>query len=220
MKKVYLTAIVALVLLSLVLGIMLHRYKNRIEEISYTLPKTDTVYVDKPFKSVKEYKYIEVPKLVMFYNQPEVKIDTVYVDSVRIHYVIPSGNLDFNHQFLLKYPDSQKLVQLVTSKNTLQLTQLDKNGLIHTDSFVFYPEINHYNYQDMALTYKRKPLIQRFDIGMDVMVRPMKNMYDLNLYLKYKTRKTNYEIGLSTYYYPALEPGIRYTPFLRLGLNL
>lgn len=222
-QKVYFILFLGFLLLSLFLSFKLYEVTVQKHDNNQTVvnPKTDTVYSRKPFKPVPQYKFIQVPKLVMFFNDPGVKIDTVYVDSSKVHYGLPIGSIEFSHQFLLKYQDSQKLIQLTTNKNTLSLTQLDKNGLIHTDKFThFYPEVNWYNYQDGILTYKRKPFFQRFDIGIDVMVRPIINMYDLNFGLKYKTRKIYYEIGLNSHFYPALDPKFGYTPYLRVGLIL
>ena len=184
--------------------------------------KIDTVYINKPFKPVPEYRFIKVPYLVTFWNDSPVKIDTVYVDSTRIHYVIPEGHVTFNHQFLVQYPESPKLVQMVTSKNTLEFTFLKPDGLIRTEKYgEFYPEVNYYNYQNNQLTYKRKPFFQRFEISPELMIRPLANMYDLNLGLKYKTRKIYYEIGLNSYYYPILgTKPLGATPYLRVGLTL
>ena len=222
-QNIYLILALVFLALSVFLGIKLYETKVNQNDNSQTvvIPKTDTTYSKKPFKPIPQYKFIQVPRLVMFFNDPEVRIDTVYVDSSKIHYSLPSGQLEFNHQFLLKYQNSQKLVQLITSNSTLQITQLDKNGLIHTDKFTnFYPEVNSYNYQDGVLSYKRKPFFQRFGIGADIMARPVINMYDLNLGIKYKTRKTYYEIGLNSYFYPTLDPKFGCTPYLRVGLTL
>ena len=222
-QKVYFILFIGFLLLSLFLGFKLYEVHVQKHDNSQTIvnPKTDTTYSKKPFKPVPQYKFIQVPKLVMFFNDPEVRIDTVYVDSSKVHYRLPTGSIEFSHQFLLKYQNSQKLVQITTNKNTLSLTQLDKNGLIHTDKFTnFYPEVNLYNYQDGVLTYKRKPFFQRFNIGIDVTVRPIINMYDLNIGLKYKTRKTYYEIGLNSYFHPAVDPKFGYIPYLRVGLIL
>ena len=222
-QKVYFILFIGFLLLSMFLGFKLYEVHVQKHDNNQTIvnPKTDTTYSKKPFKPIPQYKFIQVPKLVMFFNDPEVRIDTVYVDSSKVHYRLPTGSIEFNHQFLLKYQNSQKLVQITTNKNTLSLTQLDKNGLIHTDKFTnFYPEVNSYNYQDGVLTYKRKPFLQRFNIDIDVTVRPIINMYDLNLGLKYKTRKTYYEIGLNSYFYPTVDPKFGYTPYLRVGLIL
>lgn len=220
-QRVYFILFLVFLLLSVFLSFKLFEIKTNIHDQNQTvnIPKTDTTYSNKPFKPIQKYEFISVPKLVMFFNDPDVPIDTVYVDKTKIYYHLPGTQIEFNHQFLLKYQSSQKLIQFTTGNHTLELTQLDKSGLIHTDKFInFYPEINLYNYKDGALTYKRKPFLQRFDIGVDVMVRPIINLYDLNIGLKYKTRKTYYEIGLNSYFYPTLDPKFGYTPYLRVGL--
>lgn len=184
--------------------------------------RPDTIYVNKPFKPIPQYKFLKVPYLVTFWRDPQVKIDTVYVDSAKVHYAIPTGHIEFNHQFLVQYPESPKLIQMVTSKNTLEFTFIKPDGLIRTERYTeFYPEVNYYNYTDGQLTYKRKPFFQRFEISPELMIRPLANMYDLNLGLKYKTRKIYYEIGLNSYYYPnfGTKP-LGATPYLRIGLTL
>lgn len=219
-KNVILTIVVILlVILSCFLTVRLYQEKHK--PILVDPDHTDTVYVKKPFTPIPQYKFISVPYLVTFWADPEVKIDTVYVDSTKIHYVIPSGSLEFNHQFLVKYPENPKLIQMVTSKDNLEFTFLKPDGLIRTEKYAFYPEINHYNYQNSGLTYKRKPFIQRFEISPELMVRPFADMYDLNLGLKYKTRKIYYEIGLNSYYYPILgTEQLGATPYLRIGITL
>ena len=214
---------VALFLLSVLIMVWSILFVNRhLPENPFRSQKIDTVYVTKPFTPVKEYKFIQIPYLVTFWRDTEVQIDTVYVDSSKVHYSIPTGHLEFNHQFLVKYPESPKLVQLVTSNNTLELTFLKPDGLVRTERYTqFYPEVNHYNYHNNQLTYQRKPFFQRFELSPELMVRPLANMYDLNFGLKYKTRKIYYEIGLNSYYYPILgENQLGVTPYVRVGLTL
>ena len=219
-KNVILTIVVILlVILSCFLTVRLYQEKHKPGPIEPG--HTDTVYVKKPFTPIPQYKFLKVPYLVTFWAEPDIKIDTVYVDSSKVHYVIPTGHIEFNHQFLLKYPENPKLVQMVTSKGNLELTFLKPDGLIRTEKYEFYPEVNYYNYQNSGLTYKRKPFFQRFEISPELMVRPLANMYDLNLGLKYKTRIIYYEIGLNSYYYPALgNKPLGLTPYLRVGLTL
>ena len=220
MKKiVYYVIIVVLLLFSVYLAFKLWNEKHK--PIPIDQVKTDTIYVNKPFKPIPEYKFINIPYLVTFWSDPDIKIDTVYVDSSQIHYVLPSGNVDLNHQFLVKYPENPKLLQMVTSKESLEFTFLKPDGLVRTEKYSFYPEVNYYNYQNDGLTYKRKPFIQRFEISPEVMVRPFANMYDLNFGLKYKTRKIYYEIGINSYYYPVLSfSQLNVTPYVRVGLTL
>lgn len=221
MKKnvLFIILVVLLSILSSFLAITL--YKERHKPSNVNPGHTDTVYVNKPFNPIPQFKFVNLPYFVTFWNEPEVKIDTVYTDNTSIHYVIPSGHAEFNHQFLLKYPESPKLIQMTTSKGNLDFTFLKPDGLIRTESYTFYPEVNYYNYQNSGLTYKRKPFFQRFEISPEVQVRPLVNMYDLNLGLKYKTRKIYYEIGINSYYYPTFGPqALGFTPYLKVGLTI
>ena len=218
-KNYYLITLILLLILTVFLAICL--YKEKYKPAPVNPSYIDTVYVNRPFKSIKEYNFISMPYLVTFWADPEIKIDTVYVDNIKVHYIIPSGHVEFNHQILVKYPESPKLIQMITSKNTLELTLLKPDGFIRTEKYNFYPEINYYNYQSSGLTYERKPFFQRFEISPEIMIRPIVNMYDINLGLKYKTRKIYYEIGLNSYYYPSFElHNFGFTPYLRIGITL
>ena len=157
-KSVYYVIVVILLLSSVYLAFRLWNEKHK--PIPIDQIKTDTIYVNKPFKPIPEYKFINIPYLVTFWSDPDIKIDTVYVDSSQIHYVLPSGNVNLNHQFLVKYPENPKLLQMVTSKENLEFTFLKPDGLVRTEKYSFYPEVNYYNYQNNGLTYKRKPFIQ------------------------------------------------------------
>lgn len=179
----------------------------------------DTVYVHNNFQPSNGFKLIQVPHLVMFYSDEIVRIDTVYVDSAKVNYILPEGRIEFNHQFLLNHRDSQKLIELSTSNNSLQLTQLDKNGLIHTDHFKFNPEVNYYHYRNGTLTYHKKPFLQNLEFGAEVMVRPLANMYDFNFGIVYKTSKIIYEIGFNSYFYPIQNSPLGCTPYLKVGIK-
>ena len=80
-QKVYFILFVWFLLLSLFLGFKLYEVIVQKQDNSQTVvnPKTDTTYSKKPFKPVPQYKFIQVPRFVIFFSEPEVKVDTVYI---------------------------------------------------------------------------------------------------------------------------------------------
>ena len=221
MNKIEAVVIVVLMILLSFFMIQNRRLRNEVDQSRVVYVKPDTSYSKKPFNPVPEYKFVQVPSLVVFYPQEEVEIDTVYVSKKEIQFISTSGKeFSFNPQFLLQYPENSKLVQMVQHKKTLEFVFINPRGKLYSEEFTpYYPDVNLYNYQNGELTFKRKPFLQRFDFSVEAMVRPLVNMYDVNLTLNYKTRKSYYEIGLNSHYYPTLQPNIGYTPFIKAGIT-
>lgn len=163
----------------------------------------DTVYVNKPYKPVPEYKFISVPKLVMFYKRDTVHVvDSVLANTKTVVVYYRDSSKTFSTGFLSQFPNAPKIIQLRTDKKNLSITKVNTNGDISTETHEFCPDIYNYNYYLGTLTYKKKSFLQRLQPTAELMVRPVHNLWDLNLGIGYKTRKTNYEIGLNTHYYP------------------
>lgn len=180
--------------------------------------RPDTVYVNKAFKPIPEYKLIRVPYTVWVYNkEKEVKIDSISVDSSQVTISIDKISYSFSNQFLAKYPEFSKLIQFTTGNNELKITQLNTNGLICTEAYEFKPELYNYNYTRGHLTSKPKPFFQNIHPTVEILVRPIHNLWDVNLGLNYKTSIFYYEIGLNTHYYPTFENQVIFDPYLKVG---
>lgn len=178
--------------------------------------KTDTIYRYSPFIPQKELKYVSVPRYVILYPPN----DTVFIENIittpgNIEVVYrDSSSANFNPQFLSRYPEAHKLVQMTTNRGQLELTTLSTRGILQTTSYNFNPELYNYNYYGNALTYKRKPFYQNLNPTVELMVRPINSMYDINIGIEYKTRNIQYELGINGHYYPATKLG--YGPYLKV----
>ena len=121
--------------------------KSQVKVLSEPKPvKVDTVY--KPFIPIKPYKSISPPesKTLFQYNHPIIIDSIIYhTDTVTI-YAIDStkpSKIDFNKDFLLNYPDSPKLLQMLLNGNDLSFNLLFPNG-----------ESTQYNYYIKPDRYK------------------------------------------------------------------
>lgn len=207
------------ILFFLLIGLCVHSIRQ------CTIPKdvpvvpevrTDTIYRHTPFIPQKPLKYVSVPRYIILYPPN----DTVFIEKI----ITTPGNLqvvykdsssaNFNPQFLGRYPEAPKLVQMTTNRGQLELTTLSTRGTLQTTSYNFNPELYNYNYSGNALTYKRKPFYQNLNPTAELMVRPINNMYDLNIGIEYKTRNIQYELGMNGHYYPATKWG--YGPYLKV----
>lgn len=210
------------IILAIALSIMLFitLRSNKPQELKPSdSTKPDTVYVDKPYKSIPEYKFISVPTLVTFYKTDTIRVDSVKVDSKDIHLYSGKISHDFSISFLSNHPEANKLVQFTTKKGQLNITQVNHEGITYSQSYAFYPDIYNYNYQDNSLSYRKKPFFQRFYGSSELMYRPLNDLWDFNLGIGYKTRKINYEIGLNTHYYPIFQSTLGFDPYFRVRLT-
>ena len=76
---------------------------------------------------------------------------------------------------------------------------------------------NSYNYVNNTLTSKKKSFIKKLSPYVEAQYRPFNNLMDLNLGLKYNTRKINYEIGFNTFYYPEFSKSLGADLYLKLN---
>lgn len=207
------------ILFFLLIGLCIHsisQCNTKKEVLVVPDVKTDTIYRHTNFIPQKTLKFLSVPRYVILYNPN----DTVFIEKI----ITTPGNLqvvykdsssaNFNPQFLGRYPEAPKLVQMTTNRGQLELTTLSTRGTLQTTSYNFNPELYNYNYSGNALTYKRKPFYQNLNPTAELMVRPLNNMYDLNIGIEYKTRNIQYEIGMNGHYYPATKWG--YGPYLKV----
>ena len=207
------------ILLFLLVGLFIHSISQCTEPKDIpvvTDTKIDTIYRNSPFIPQIGLKYISVPRYVILYPPN----DTVFIEKIittpgNISVVYrDSSSANFNPQFLGRYPEAPKLVQMTTNRGQLELTTLSTRGILQTTSYNFNPELYNYNYYGNALTYKRKPFYQNLNPTVEFMVRPINNMYDINIGIEYKTRNIQYELGMNGHYYPATKFG--YGPYLKV----
>lgn len=174
--------------------------------------RTDTVYVDKPFKPDKPLGTEVKPITVTQY-----RIDTVYIDSIRIEKEIVYINTDkdtitYHTNFLTQYTTAPKLLQLDVNKKKLDLTLLSTEGTIRQESHNVDLTKYQYRYTDGRMSAQRYKSKLKIGFQASYMVRPLKNFHDVNINIVLKTTKIYYIGGINTYYYPSLNNAFGVTP--------
>ena len=208
-----------------ILVFLLITQSKKIEDLKtknkYLSNTTDTVYIEKPLKVGPEYVYIEKPKYITKYleSEPkEIKEIQIIHDTVRV-YTDKFTSFDISSEFLTRYPNTDRLIQLLFTDDNLQLSLLDVKGNVFSKTYDINTELYSYNYVNNQLSWKRKPFIKRFSPTLGITYRPINSMYDLSLGLKYNTRKINYEVGLNSFYYPKFKSELGLDVYLRISYN-
>lgn len=197
---------------------------NRNCELKYNFEnytkKPDTVWYNKPFKPEYEYPVFNIPSMVFVYQTDTLSIDRVeYVDNIVTITKVDSVKVEYNGQFLTNYPDSPKLLQILSDKNKLAVSTFNTDCNLTTQEYHVNYDRYSYNYQNGNLTSKKKSFFQRFEPVAEYTLRPFNNLHDFNLGLKYNTTKFNYEAGLNLNYYPKLNDGVGADLYLRVQYN-
>lgn len=182
--------------------------------------KPDTVWYDKPFVPKVEYPDFNIPSLVFLYQIDTVQIDRIeYKDNFITIIKKDSTQVGYMGEFLTNYPDSPKLLQILSESNKLSISTFNTDCSLSTVEY----EVNYnrysYNYLNGNLTSKKKPFLKRFKPVAEYTLRPFNNLHDLDLGLKYNTTKFNYEAGLNLNYYPKWDNGIRADLYLKVQYN-
>lgn len=180
----------------------------------------DTVWYNKPFKPETKYPNFNIPSMVFLYRVDTVPIDRIeYRDNVVTITKVDSVKIQYKDRFLTNYPSSPKLLQILTGNNKLSISIFDTNCNVITQEYKVNYSLYSYNYQDGNLTSKKKSFIKRFNPVAEYTFRPLSNLHDFDLGLKYNTTKFNYEAGLNINYYPKWNNGIRTDLYLRVQYN-
>lgn len=216
MKKIF------VVLLVIATGVLITHLINRNvklrDQLKAVTCKVDTVYFEKPYVPKTEFKNINIPKSVFVYRNEPVEIEkVVYRDTtVEIH-TRDSTIIEYKPLFLTEYPNSPKLIQMILNDTDLSLTTMNPEGIVMTHNHNINLNRYQYNYLDGKLTFKNRGFFNRLSIVPEYMFRPVSNLHDLNLGIKYDTGKFSYELGLNVNYYPSIKKGLGYEPFLKLS---
>ena len=214
MKTTILTVINLVLVIAL--GILLSRFLGQNQKNQ--IPVTDTVFIDRVLKPETQYKEVEVPKTVYQYRVDTVEISKVELksDTVTI-YLQDSLTLEVSSQFLTQYPTTDRLIQLLVDSKTLNLSLQNTSGKVFTKTYEVDFQNHSYNYLENTLTSKPKPIIRRFSPYTELQFRPIHNLWDFNLGLKYETKLFNYEIGFNAFYYPEFKKNLGTDLYLKLN---
>lgn len=210
----------AMAIMAIVIVIMNCQNRKLRASMNSPVVVTDTIWVDKPFKPKIEYPNFQVPNTVFIYRVDSIPVERIeYRDRIITVVQKDSTRLEYNELFLTNHPKCSKLIQLLNDKNQLSLTTLNIQGEIHTEEYKVDYHRYRYNYVNGNLTYKKLPFYKRFKPVAQYTVRPLHNLHDLDLGLKYNTSKINYEAGLNINYYPGIKPNPGFDPYLRVSYN-
>ena len=208
--------LLSLLILSWMITLSLKVKMNKMRDDD-TMPRVDTIYKTKVFQPEKEYKTIQVPKLVVFYPKDSVPVHRVEADLKRIDVNFGFNQLkSYSTQFLAKYPESNKLVQILLDHNILTLTELDSSGDISTRKYKVNPNLYRYSYFGGTMTKNPQKFLKKFRLSSEIMIRPLSNLYDVNLGLGRETSFLYYEIGLNSHWYPGWETPFGLDPYIRV----
>lgn len=151
----------------------------------------DTIYLPaRKFQKLEPLPKVDLPKRVIFYRNPES--GTVeYEDSAKVtdsdkdslsSFNLNQGNLRLD--FL--NPDSKN------STTKVYKLDLDNNQYTFTNGTLTHKKINFYEKKDFV-----KPYIY-------LQYRPIHGFWDTGGGISFKTTRSNYQIGINSYYYPSL----------------
>ena len=166
----------------------LSREVNSLEQAVNEIP--DTVYKDKPFKPEKKYSEENEPDRILVYDNRQ---STLFPDSML-------------RQPVISKQDS--LVQIVLKKNQLNLSLLNQQTETYsTRLFNINLDKYNYNWYEGQLTRKK---VARLSLNPYVYgkYRPFNNLFDMGAGLSIETKRFNYKLGVSTFYYPKIKSGI------------
>ena len=180
--------------------------------------KTDTIWVDRPFTPEPEFKEPVKPENVTGY-----RIDTITITDIQLQHdtvfitLEDSTKLQVSTLFLTQYPNTSRLLQLLLSEDKLNLSLQNTLGEVFTEEYKLDLQNCSYNYLENAMTQNRKKFIKKIHPYAELQFRPINTLIDVNLGLKYKTSKTNYEIGLNGFYYPRQSKKLGADIYLKLN---
>lgn len=218
MKNVILT--IAFILMALTIFWMWNRNSELSHDLENINHQPDTVWVNKPFVPKVEFPKIQLPSMVFLYQIDSVPIERIeYVDRVVTIIQKDSVKVEYNKLFLTNYPQAPKLLQILSSRDKLSITTFNTDCKLFTEEYQVNYDRYQYNYLDGKLTNKKTSLIKRFDPVVQYTIRPVHNMHDLDLGLKYNTSKFNYEAGLNFNYYPKLRDNLSLDPYIRVSYS-
>lgn len=218
MKNVIVT--IAFILMALTIFWLWNRNYELKRDFENYNHKPDTVWYNKPFNPKPEYPVFNVPSMVFLYQIDTVSIDRIeYRDSLITLIKRDSVKVEYKDKFLTNYPNSPKLLQILSDKNKLSVSIFNTDCSLITQEYQVNYDRYSYNYQNGNLTSKKKSFIQRFKPVAEYTLRPLNNLHDFNLGLKYNTTKFNYEAGLNLNYYPQWKDGIGADLYLRVQYN-
>lgn len=160
---------------------------SKLNEQPKVIGKTDTIYVNKPYKPEKEYGTQLLPKYVFFYGN------------------IGSGEKELNNKTdTISKGDS--LVQMLLSKEDISLSFFrPSTESFFTEKFNLDLENFSYNWVNGKLTQRKIGFKSKLEPYVYAKYRYFNQMADMGIGISFKTRNLQYKLGLNGFYYPCLQ---------------
>lgn len=172
-------------------------YLNQKQEISKlnaqskVIGNTDTVYITKEYKPVKEYSTQLLPEYVFLYGNAwsEHKERDTQTDTI-------------SNQVLKE----DSLVQILLSREDLSLSffRPSAEGFL-TQKFDLDLDNYQYNWLNGKLTQKKIGFQLKLEPYVYAKYRYFNLMADAGIGISFKTRNLQYKLGLNGFYYPSLQ---------------
>ena len=181
----------------------------------------DTVYRDKPFVPLKNFRNTQLPKTVTVYKSlPTIPISrfVVHTDTVTI-YLRDSSKISYSDKFLTQYTRYPKILQLELNDDNLSMELFSTTGTVCQQKYKLNTSKYQYLFDGDILTYKKKPFIKVLDFSVSYQIRPINNLHDLSLGVKYNTSKFNYILGITGFYYPNFKKVPGWDIFFKVEYN-
>lgn len=152
--------------------------------------KTDTIFIEKPFKPEPIYQTHVIPKEILVH---EKESSHNLIDSAT-HYT---------------FSDQDSLFQFLLERNKLQLNLFNPStGTYSSRIFPINLEEYQYNWFEGNLTAKKKrnPKLS-INPYLYTQYRFFHNLLDMGAGISFKTKKLDYNLGINIYHYPQYQRG-------------
>lgn len=175
--------------------ILCFSYLKQMQEISklnaqsVVVGKTDTIYVNKPFKYEPAFKVTQLPKYIFLYEPSKTSGD----NSLAQKYDNEVHKEDSLVQVILDREDL-----FLSFKNSMDSSYFKLDYKINLDEF-------KYNWIDGKLTSQKIGFKLKLVPYAYTKYRLVNQMVDLGIGIGLKTHRFQYKFGINGYYYPGLE---------------
>ena len=183
--------------------------------------KTDTIISKSILKKLKPYDYETKPKTITIYKPNIIRVDTCYLKGDTVRLETENGKIDYNQSFLTTFPDANKLIDFKIKGKDLSLSLITPKGVSLTQLFNIDPLHYNYVYVDNKLTLEpNDKWYYNLSLYGQIIIKPLVNIYNLDIGINYKTKIFIIDGGGSFYYIPQFQKPFNLTPYLGIRYNL
>lgn len=186
-----------------------------------SITKIDTIYVDRVIEVEKPFEKSSIPRTIYLYQTDTVEVMTTEIrhDTIWLK-TKDSSELSYSLNFLTNHPSAPKLLQFDVSKKALDLSLMYPNGSVQRQFFDV--DMDRFQYRwtySSNLSQKKMSFWKKIDPVVELSFRPIHLMTDVNLGLRYSSRRFYYEAGLNGFYYPTIKKNPSVDVYLKVGVS-